>query len=168
MFICGDWMTYINILSFTDIAFVSAHLNYFRHHQITSRGRFSQQGVPARETQRVQRLLLDRYGRRELVRNHEKVLPEYVCDLINGARRPPNFKVPPGELLALLGWFARIHLRALWIALGTFSWELMAHLSFRVGLLRAARTMNSALTQRPESLASPQFVTRDGEGVSSR
>jgi glycosyltransferase involved in cell wall biosynthesis len=165
MFICGDWITYINILSFSDIAFVSAHLNYFRHHQSTSRGRFSQQGVPARETQRVQQVLIERYSRRSLVRNHGMVLPEYVCDLINGARRPPYFKVPPGESLALLAWFARIHPRAFWIAFRTFSWELVAHLSYRVGLLGIARRMKNALTSGRESKGSPQLVKGDGEGV---
>ncbi len=145
MFICGDWMTYIEILSFSDIAFVSAHLNYFRHHQRTSRGEFSQRGVPARETQRVQWVLIDRYGRRNLVRNHGKVLPEYVGDLINGARRPPYFKVPPGESLALLAWFARIHPQAFGIALRTFSWELIAHVSRRVGLQGVARKVRNAL-----------------------
>jgi hypothetical protein len=146
MFICGDWMTYIHVLAYSDIAFVSAHLNYFRHHRSTSRGRFSQRGVPCRETQRVQRALIERYGRRALVRNHDKVLPEYVGDLINGARRPPNFKVPPGESLALLVWFARLHPKAFALALRTFSWELMAHAGHMIGLLGVARKVRNTLT----------------------
>jgi hypothetical protein len=93
----------------------------------------------------VQRVLIERYGRRNLVRNHAKVLPEYVVDLINGARRPPYFKVPPGESLALLAWFARVHPQAFGIALRTFSWELMTHLSYRVGLLGVAQKVRSIL-----------------------
>jgi glycosyltransferase involved in cell wall biosynthesis len=145
MFVCGDWMTYINILSFSDIAFVSAHLNYFRHHQRTSRSEFSQRGVPARETQKVQQVLIERYGRRKLVQNHGEILRGYVCDLINAARRSPYFKVPAGESLALLAWFARIHPRAFLIALKTFSWELIAHVGRRVGLLGVARRVRNAL-----------------------
>jgi glycosyltransferase involved in cell wall biosynthesis len=164
MFICGDWITYINMLAHSDIAFVSAHLNYFRHHESTSRSRHAQRGIPARETQRVQRVLLDRYGRRELVRNHDKVLPEYVCDLINGARRPPYFKVPTGESLALLAWFARIHPRAFWIALRTFSWEIMAHLSYRAGLLPMTRKIINAVGLGRKSLVSPQLAAGEREG----
>jgi len=37
--VCGDWMTYINVLQLSDIAFVSTPLNYFRQHQTNVRTR---------------------------------------------------------------------------------------------------------------------------------
>ena len=35
--ITGDWLTWVNMLLVSDIAYVSAHLNYFRKHQLSVR-----------------------------------------------------------------------------------------------------------------------------------
>ena len=83
----------------------------------------------------MQQTLIDRYGLGNLLRDHDKILPQYVIDLVNGARMPPHNKVPPAVALELLAWFARIHPRAFTSALKILSWEQMADLARRVGML---------------------------------
>jgi hypothetical protein len=139
MQLAGDWMTYINILSISDIAFVSEPLNYFRHHVDTVRSRLAQNKIPRRETQKVQRVLVKRYGRRRLLRGCRHVLPSYVNSMINWGRRPPYDEVPLRQSLGLLARFARIHPMAFGIAVRILSLELMAYLTRRVGLLGLAR-----------------------------
>jgi glycosyltransferase involved in cell wall biosynthesis len=147
MLMCGDWMTYVNVLSISDIAFISQPLNYYRQHGHTVRARLYEKKVPLDETWSVQRVLMKRYGRRKLMRNGRQILPFYVNTLINISRRPPYNKVPAGKSLELLGWCARIHPRAFRIALQTLSWELMAHLSYCVGLLGLAQKVKHAITR---------------------
>jgi len=143
MQLAGDWMTYVNVLSISDIAFVSAPLNYFRQHVATVRSRLAQKKVPRRETRRVQRVLAKRYGRRRLLRGCREVLPWYVNNMIYWVRRPPYDEVPLPRALGLLAWFAHIHPMAFGIALRILSWELMTQLARRVGLLGLARKMKS-------------------------
>src|SRR5271157_1728445 len=145
MRVCGDWMAYINALQFSDIAFVSTPLNYFRQHEANVRTRAWRAGNATREPRRVQQTLIDRYGRRTLLRDHDKILPQYVMDLVNGARMPPHNKVPPAVALELLAWFARIHPRAFTSALKLLSWEQMADLARRVGMLGLARKLKNAV-----------------------
>jgi hypothetical protein len=147
MQLAGDWMTYINVLSVSDIAFVSAPLNYFRQHVATVRSRLAGIKGPSRETWGVQRVLAKRYGRRRLLRGCRNVLPLFVSNLIYGGRRPPYDEVSIPQALGLLPWFARIHPVALGIALRILSWELMAYWSRRVGLPGLARKMKSFSTQ---------------------
>jgi hypothetical protein len=139
MHLCGDWMTYINILHFYDISFVSKPLNYFRQHQDTVRSRFSKQGWPVREWRKVHRTLLNRYGRFELFRDRDKTLISYVGVLTHVSRRPPDKKIPPGQALALLLWFARVHPRAFRIALPWMWKEQMADLTCRIERMGAER-----------------------------
>jgi hypothetical protein len=144
MLLAGDWMTYVNVLSLSDIAFVSSPLNYFRQHIATVRKRLAEKKSTRRETWRVQQVLVKRYGRRSLLDGCREVLPGYVSRMIGSLRRPPNDEVPLRTALGLLAWFARIHPRAFGIALRMLSWELMAQLTRRIGLPELARRMKSS------------------------
>jgi len=143
--VCGDWMSYINALQLSDIAFVSTPLNYFRQHEANVRTRALREGNARGEPRRVQQTLIDRYGRRSLLRDHDKLMPQFVIDLVNCARMPPHNKVPPAVALELLAWFARIHPRALTSALKILSWEQLADLARRVGMLGLARELKNAM-----------------------
>ena len=162
--VCGDWMAYINVLQLSDIAFVSTPLNYFRQHQANVRTRSMRQGYGTRELRRVQQMLIDRYGRGNLLRDHDKILPQYVIDLVNGARMPPHNKVPPEGALELLAWFARIHPRAFTSALKILSWEQMADLARRVGMLGLAQAEKCGGGQRRLAVHPP---IRRGESQSA-
>jgi len=146
--VCGDWLAYINVLQLSDIAFVATPLNYFRQHQANVRTQSVQQGYGTREFRRMQQMLIDRYGRRNVLRDHDKILPQYVSDLVDAARMPPHNKVPPKSALELLAWFARIHPGAFTSALKVLSWEQMADLARRAGLLGLARKLKNAVTAR--------------------
>jgi glycosyltransferase involved in cell wall biosynthesis len=143
MLLTGDWMTYVNVLLISDIAFVSAPLNYFRQHVGTVRSRLALKKDPRHETRMVQRVLAKRYGRRRLLRGCRKVLPWYVDNMIYWVRRPPHKEVPLPRALGLLAWFAHIHPMAFGIGLRMLSWELMSQLTRRVGLLGLAQKMKS-------------------------
>ena len=143
--VCGDWMAYINVLQLSDIAFVSTPLNYFRQHQANVRTRSMREGYGTRELRRVQQTLIDRYGRGNLLRDHDKILPQYVNDLVNAARMPPHNKVPPKGALELLAWFARIHPRAFTSGLKILSWEQMCDLARTVGMLGLGRKLKNAV-----------------------
>jgi glycosyltransferase involved in cell wall biosynthesis len=148
MRLCGDWMTYIKVLSISDIAFVAEPLNYHRRHQGTARHRLSETGIPARETRMVQRELIRRYGLEDLTKPHrddDDLLTRYVLAMTNSARRPPHNKIPLGETLALLSWFARLDTRAFRMALPALAWEQLADLTRRLRLLRVARKVKAAL-----------------------
>ena len=127
--VCGDWMTYINVLQLSDIAFVSTPLNYFRQHQANVRTRALLQGNARHEPWRVQQTLIDRYGLGNLLRDQDKLLSQHVFDLVHYARMPPHNKVPLGVAMELLAWFARIHPKAFTSALKILSWEQMADLA---------------------------------------
>jgi len=58
---------------------------------------------------------------------------------------PPHNKVPPATALELLAWFARIHPRAFTSGLKILSWEQMADLARRVGMLGLARKLKNAV-----------------------
>jgi len=145
MRLCGDWMTYINVLHLWDIAFVSTPLNFYRQHRANVRTRTSRDGTATRETLMVQQTLIERYGRGNLLRDHDKFISQYMADMINTARLPPHNKVPPAVAMELLMGFARIHPRAFTSALKTLSWEQMADLARRVGMLGLARKLKNAV-----------------------
>jgi glycosyltransferase involved in cell wall biosynthesis len=144
----GDWMTYVKMLSISDIAFVSSPLNYFRNHPATTRNRLSREVVAAREWERVKRLILDRYGLPARILDDRQLFRAYVHDSIRTERRPPYDKVPPVRTLGLLLWFARLHPRAFKIALPILSRELMADVGRRVGILGLARNLQNRLAAR--------------------
>jgi glycosyltransferase involved in cell wall biosynthesis len=141
----GDWMTYVNVLSISDVAFIATPLNYFRQHSGTVRSRFSNERFPTHEVLIVQRALIQRCGLPGRLRDNKQALAEYVNNWIGFERRPPHNKVPPGQSLALLLWFARMHPRAFRIALPTLAWEQMADLARRAGLLGTARRVKRML-----------------------
>ncbi len=132
-------MAYINVLHLSDIAFVSTPLNYFRQHRVNVRTQAMREGTATRNALVVQQTLINRYGLASLLRDRDKFLPQYVVDMINGARLPPHSKVPPAVAMKLLAWFARIHPKAFLSALKILSWEQLADLARRVGLLRLTR-----------------------------
>ena len=141
--VCGDWVAYINVLQLSDIAFVSTPLNYFRQHQANVRTRVLREGGGTRETRRVQQTLIDRYGLGNLLRDHDKIMPLYVINLIDCARMPPHNKVPPAVALELLAWFARIHPRALTSGLKILSWEQVADLRVEWACLGLRKLKNA-------------------------
>jgi glycosyltransferase involved in cell wall biosynthesis len=145
--LCGDWMTYAKMLSISDIAFVSSPLNFFRQHPDSNRIRQSKE-IVAREIERVRRLLLNRCGLPAQVLDDRNWLYLFVHKYIHCERRPPYNKVPPVRTLGLLLWFARLHPRAFKIALPTLSWELMADIARRVGILGLARKRQNALAAK--------------------
>ncbi|MGA7496740.1 MAG: glycosyltransferase [Isosphaeraceae bacterium] len=157
LLLAGDVMTYINVLSISDIAFVSDPLNFHRQHPDTVRGRTLKQGIVARELRVVHSALIKRYGFRRLLRaeygfrrllgGKDEALTMYVQRLIWQAKRPPDNIVPPGEVLALLFWFARIQPVALRIALPILTRQVVADLARRVGLLGLARKLKNALAK---------------------
>jgi len=146
--VCSDWMSYINVLQLSDIAFVSTPLNYFRQHQANVRTRALLEGNGTRETRRVQQTLIDRYGLGSVLRDQDKVLSQYVMNLVNCARMPPHNKVPPAVALELLAWFARIHPKAFTTALKTLSSEQMADLARRAGMLGLVRKLKNVVAAR--------------------
>jgi glycosyltransferase involved in cell wall biosynthesis len=146
MVICGDWFTYINVLSISDIAFVATPLNYYRQHQNNVRSRVSQKaGAP--EVLRVQGLLIRRYGLPKRFRDDNQALANYVNTWVGTRRQPPYEKVPLGQSLVLLSWFARMHPRMLKIGLSILTWEQMADLARRMGLLEGVRRVKDALAK---------------------
>ncbi len=145
MRLCGDWMTYINVLHVSDIAFVSTPLNYFRQHHNNVRTRSSRDGTITREPQRVQQTLIERYGRGNLLGDYDKFLPQFMADVISEVRVPPHNKVPPTTALEILVWFARIHPKAFTSALKILAWEQRADLVRRAGLLGLARKLKKAV-----------------------
>ena len=148
--LCGDWITYINALQLSDIAFVSTPLNYFRQHQANVRTRTMKDGTGKREVRRVQRTLLDRYGRRNLVRDDDKIMSQYVSNMVSDSRMPPHNKVPPAVALELLAWTARIHPMSFTSVLKMLSWEQMADLARMVGVLGLARKLKNAVVASGE------------------
>jgi glycosyltransferase involved in cell wall biosynthesis len=146
MLLYGDLFTYINVLSISDIAFVSSPLNYFRQHQNNVRSRVSGK-ESASEHLRVQELLIRRYGLPRRFRDDDRTLAEYVNTWVGTRRQPPHNKVPLGHSLALLSSFAHMHPKALKIGLSILAWEQMADLARRVGLLGPARKLKNALAK---------------------
>lgn len=145
MLINGDWMTYVNVLDISDIAFISTPLNYFRQHQHTVRSRTSKVEIGFPELHRLRRILIKRYGLRTILPNYNECLPHFVGSWISEVRRPPHNKVPAGESLAILAWLARTDLRAFVIALRILGPEQAAKLVRRLGVLAIARRIKKAL-----------------------
>ena len=160
----GDWMAYINVLHLSDIAFVSTPLNYFRQHQANVRTQALREGTATHDALVVQQTLIDRYGLANLLRDHDKFLPQYMADMINGARLPPHNKVPPAVAMELLVWFARIHPRAFTSALKILSWEQMCDLVRRAGMLGIAQAEKCGSGQRRLAVHPP---IRTGESQSA-
>jgi glycosyltransferase involved in cell wall biosynthesis len=135
----GDYLTYVNVLSVSDIAFVADSLNYFRTHPETTRRRLALSDDYVREYRMVQRLLTERFGEPEWDRNFRDLLPRYVFYIIDSARRPPHNKVPARDAPALLARFARLDPAAFAIALRMLGRGAMADLVRRLGWLGLAR-----------------------------
>jgi hypothetical protein len=146
MVLCGDWLTYINVLSISDIAFVSSPLNYFRQHHNNVRSRVSTEQSTS-EVLAAQRLLIERYRLPKRLRDDDRALTEYVNTWIGTRRQPPHNKVPPRELLPLLVLFGRMHPRAFKMGLSMLAWEQMADLTRRAGLLETARSLRRVLAR---------------------
>ncbi len=102
------------------------------------RSRLSKEGVPARETFMVQQAFIKRCGLPDRLRVDRQALTEDFNAWIGFERRPPHNKVHPGVALALRLLSARMHPRALRIAVPTLAWEDLADLARRMGLLETA------------------------------
>jgi glycosyltransferase involved in cell wall biosynthesis len=162
MLLNGDWMTYVKVLLISDIAFVSSPLNFFRQHSGTVRSRLSNGNVPTLEMLMVQRHLLDRCGLPDGLRDDRETLTNYVNVWIEIERRPPYNKVPFLKSLGLLFWFARIHPRALKLALPTLARELMAGVARRTGLLVTGRKVKNTLARSTQKRRASQIRNKRG------
>ena len=159
MRLAGDWVTYVNMLAISDIAFVSAPLNYFRFHDRTVRSRLSDDlDVAVFEMIRLQTAIMSACGMPEHLREHGEALTNFVGYWISLARRPPHNKVPARASLALLMSFARLHPKALSAALGMLSWELMADVARRAGILGLAQA--AKMGGRPGAMTVVKMVGR--------
>jgi glycosyltransferase involved in cell wall biosynthesis len=138
MKIFGDWMTYVNVLLRWDIAFVSAHLNFFRRHGATCRMQ-TPRDIALRELRAVHRRINDSFGLGDPDRVFLARLPMEVGFVIGNERRPPYNKVPARKSLELLRRFAGLDARAFLMALRLLGRERAADLARRVGLLALAR-----------------------------
>lgn len=49
----GDWLFWIRLMQISDLAYIAAPLNFYRHHAATERSRHSATGVPLEEAMRV-------------------------------------------------------------------------------------------------------------------
>jgi hypothetical protein len=146
MLLCGDWWTYINVLSISDIAYVSTPLNFFREHLNNVRSRVSlEQGTP--ELLATQRLVIQRFGLPNPLNNDNKRLHSYVNTLIGTRRRPPYQKVPPGDSLRLLWTFASMHSKVFLVGLSMLAWEQTADIVRRAGLLETAKRLKRGLAK---------------------
>jgi glycosyltransferase involved in cell wall biosynthesis len=144
MLLYGDLHTYINVLSISDIAFVSSPLNYFRQHQNNVRSRVLGKEA-AHESLRAQCAVIKHYGLPKQLRDDHQALTTLVNSWIATRRQPPYEKVPLWQIPTLLARFARMHPKALRIGLSILAWEQTADLARRVGLLAAARALKNAL-----------------------
>jgi glycosyltransferase involved in cell wall biosynthesis len=140
MRLCGDWMTYVNVLINSDFAFVSAHLNYFRRHEATSRMQTPRE-ITLREIRIIQRRVNDHFGLGERDRIFYECLPHEVGRVIEEERRPPHNKVPPLKSLKLLLRFFRLHPQAFGLALRMLGKEQVADLARRLRLLGLIRSL---------------------------
>jgi glycosyltransferase involved in cell wall biosynthesis len=147
MRMCGDWLTYVNVLLNSDFAFVSAHLNYFRRHPATSTVRTPRE-ITLNEVRTIQRRVNDYFGLGERDRFFLELLPHEVGRMINRERQPPHNKVPPLKSLKLLLRFSRLHPQAFGLALRMLGKEQVADLARRVGLLRYVRGLRQAAGSR--------------------
>ncbi len=87
MLLRGDWITYVNMLSISDVAFVSTPLNYFRHHDRTVRSRLSGNSeVSIFEMIRLHRALTRACGLPDQLRNDEEGLRKQVNAWISSWR----------------------------------------------------------------------------------
>jgi glycosyltransferase involved in cell wall biosynthesis len=145
--LCGDYMTYVNVLLISDIACASAYLNYWRCHGATTRSR-TPGPAALREARDVQRRLDDQLGLGERDRAFREQLPWQVGRIINEQRRPPYNKVPLGRSLELLLGFARLDPRAFGLALRILGREQAADLARRLRVLGLARALTNTARSR--------------------
>jgi glycosyltransferase involved in cell wall biosynthesis len=142
MLLAGDWVTYINMLAISDVAFVSTPLNYFRHHECTVRNRLSNDPeVAVSEMIRLHRALTSACGLPKHLRDNKEALINQVGYWIDLARRPPHNKVPARVSLTMLRSLARLHPTAFKEGLRLLTRDQLAELARRAGLLNTARKL---------------------------
>jgi len=62
MSLCGDWVTWIKMVTATDIAFVAKPLNYFRYHESSVRSKSQRGGTEIYEKMKVFLFIKDEVG----------------------------------------------------------------------------------------------------------
>lgn len=144
MRLCGDYMTYVNMLALSDIVSVSARLNHFRCHRSTSRMRTPLEEALL-EIRAVHRRIRELFGVGDPDRYFRGRVPYEVGRIIAEARRPPHNKVPLLESPAVLRRLARLGPRAVGIGARTLAREQAADLARRLRLLGVVRALASAV-----------------------
>ena len=149
MVLCADWLTYVNVLMISDIAYVPGPLNLFRQHQANVRTRTSWE-VYVRESMFVAGTIGDRLGIATGQRKEHENTPHYVQGLLSRERRPPHGKVPWQRTLPMLLQATRFGRRSFATAVRILAWEQAADLTRRLGLLGLARrvTKGAATARR--------------------
>jgi glycosyltransferase involved in cell wall biosynthesis len=138
MRVCGDWMTYVNVLMVADIAYVAEPLNHFRTHSNNVR---SKSGVELyfRESQRVTQTLVDRLRITRLKHLSDNYLQMFVQAFLFEERRPPRLKIPLSRQLFVVGQSGRLSSEAQKLALRILMKENMVELAYRLGILSLVR-----------------------------
>ena len=149
MVLCADWLTYVNVLMISDIAYVPEPLNLFRQHHANVRTRTSP-AVYFRESMFVARTIGDRLGLTAGRRKEHENIRHCVQGLLSRERQPPDRKVPWRRTVPLLWQANRFGPRSFGTALRILAWERAAELTRRLGLLGLARRLmkGAAATQR--------------------
>lgn len=146
--LCGDWMTYVNVLLASDVAYVATPLNYFRIHAATVRSR-TQAPEYYRESQAVLQSMRSRIALLADRRLGLRYLELFVQGLLSPERRPPRMKVPLSRQWRLLRQSVGLTPVALLIALRILAREDMAELAYRLGVLDFARWLKRRWPARP-------------------
>jgi len=135
MKICGDWMTYINILMASDIVRVADVLNYFRQHQANVRSSTKIADFVA-ESRGVQNSTARALGLSRNPLRRKAVAGFYAQILLWRERRPPHHKVPLTRAIPALRETSRFGPRVLASAAGILAKEGAADVARRLGILK--------------------------------
>lgn len=87
----GDWLFWIRLLSFSDLAYVCAPLNYYRYHQATARHKYSSNGVMIEEALRIATIVLEAFPVQppERTEIRERLISWYIETRIHEAGQIP-------------------------------------------------------------------------------
>ena len=147
LLLCGDWMTYVNVLSASNVAYVASPLNYFRNHSATVRAG-TKTDLFYRESRVVlnsMRQRIDSLAGKRLGLGH---LDQFVQGLLSPERRPPRQKVPLGRQWRVLGRSFSLTPAAMLVALRILAKENLAELAYRLGLLEVVRQLKRRSAER--------------------
>jgi len=135
MKICGDWMTYINVLMNHDIVRIADVLNYFRQHKSNVRSKTRPVDF-VRESRLVQEATASALGLSRNPLRGRVVINYYVQAIMTKERRPPHNKVPLARAISVLRDSAGFGPRVLASAAQTLAKEGAADVARRLGILK--------------------------------